>query len=202
MATRKRRTKAQLEAEQRAADQERIVAWADQHGAPISILSGWDPDTGTWANGSPIAQMLALIQGGNYLSTAAAAAGVKTIQQLVAKGAEYLVDAAEDRDYIDISVRPFVDLHRQIELAESLAEITLVQTVRNAAKNDPKYALSMLSRRFGQRWREQQAIFTGEETDERDAAVSQALTDPNFAMQLAALAHKLEDEAPSDDIDV
>ena len=198
---RKRRTKEELEAErvaaQQAADQAKVVLWADTHGAPIKLLIGWDPATGQWHPTSPIGQLLALVQANNFPSTAAKAVGLTTLNQLVAKGLEYLVDAAEDRDYIPVEVRPFIDLVRELDLAESVAEADLVNKVR-AGSNDPKIALALLGRRYASRWREQQQIFTGEQTDERDRAVSEALQDPNTALALAAVAHRIEDVTTND----
>ncbi len=194
MANRKRKTKAELQAEAKAAEQERVVVWAEQFGAPIAILQGWNIDDGTWHPQSPVGLMLqAIASRGAHITTAAQLGGLRNIMQLIARGHEYMVDAAEDRAYIPIDVRVFVDLVVQIEQAEALIEVELVKTVRDGAKTDPKIALAMLSRRFGQRWREQQAIFTADEHDERDAAVSKVLANPDAALALAEIAHEVED---------
>jgi hypothetical protein len=84
-----------------------------------------------------------------------------------------------------------------MDLAESVAEADLVNRVR-AGANDPKIALALLSRRYASRWREQQQIFTGDQADERDRAVSEALQDPNTALALATIAHNIEDVTPAD----
>lgn len=193
---RKRRTAAEVRADRAAkaeADQARVVLWADTHGAPLVILEGWDPDSGQWATTSPLGQMIALVRGGNFVGVAASYVGLRSIGAMIAKGREYAVDVAEDRAFIPIDIRPFIDLVRQIELAEAGAEFTLVKIVRDGANTDPKMALAFLARRFGQRWREQQTIFTSDEVDERDKAISDALTDPNIALQLADTAHAIED---------
>jgi hypothetical protein len=198
----KRKTKAQLAAEKLQADQERVVAWSSQFGAPITILQGWDPDTGLWDALSPVGVMLnAIEQRGAHITVAAQLATVRNVGQLMARGYEYLVEAPEDRMYIPIDVRVFVDLVNEIEHAEAKVEVDLVKTVRSAARSDPKIALAMLSRRFGQRWREQQAIFTADEHDERDAAVSKVLANPDAALALAEIAHQVENEVISSDPD-
>lgn len=187
-----------MAADRRKADQARVVQWADAYGAPLLILEGWDPDAGTWLAGSPIAQMLALITNGNFISVAASFVGLRSISQMLAKGHEFAVDLPEDRGYIPIDIRPFIDLVRQVELAEAGAEFTIVNVARRGAMRDPKLAMAFLSRRFGQRWREQQSIFTADDIDERDRAISAALQDPNLALQLAESAHAIEDHMGAD----
>jgi hypothetical protein len=198
MAVRKstRRTRDQVAADKRAADEALVVQWAETHGAPVSILIGWDPDTGEWSGDSPIGNMLKMIGGATFPTVAARAAGVWQLNELIAKGNEYRADAYENRAYIPIEVRPFIDLVTQIELVESLAEVDLVNTVRRAARLDAKLSLALLGRRFAIRWREQTAIYTPEGEDDRDRAVSEAIAgDPNTANELANLAHRIEDHA-------
>lgn len=200
MAARKerRKTGAELAAAQRQADEARVVQWADSYGAPLTILNGWNPDTGTWSPQSPVGMMLGLVQGSNFPSVAARLAGVQNLNGLLSKGQEYLIDLPEDRAYIPIDVRPFIDLVRAMDVAESFSESAMVKVVVAGAARDPKLALAFLSRRFGARWREQQTIFTGEETDDRDKAVSDALQDPNTALALAEVAHRIQDVGPTE----
>lgn len=195
----RRRTNAEVIADKQEAARVKVVQWADSYGAPILLLEGWDPTNGKWLSTSPVGTMLALINVGNFVSVAAALAGVRNLPSILAKGNEYLVDAPENRDYIPIEVRPFIDLVREVELNEAHGEAQIVKLVRRGADHDPKLALAFLSRRFGARWREQQAVFTGEEIDERDRAVSAALQDPNTALALAEVAHRIEDAAPAED---
>jgi len=196
---RQRRTRDEVAEARVATERERVVQWADSYGAPLLILEGWDPVVGKWLPASPIGQMLVLIQAGNFVSVASSFVGLRSVGAMLAKGSEYMIDATEDRAYIPIDVRPFIDLVREVELAESAAELTLVDVVRKGARSDPKLALAFLSRRFGSRWREQQLVFTSDEIDERDRAVSEALTDPNIALQLAEAAHAIEDRSRDDD---
>lgn len=200
MAARKqrRRTKDEVAAQLRAAAEVKVVQWAESYGAPVALLVGWDPATGKWETSSPVGMMIALVQSANFPTVAARLAGVNNLSGLLAKGNEYMLDLPEDRDYIPIEVRPFIDLVRQMDIAESFSEQELVDVVRKGSMRDPKLALAFLSRRYGSRWREQQTIFTGEDVDERDKAVSEALQDPNTAMALAAVAHRIQDATPTD----
>lgn len=199
MATRRRRkTKAELAAEARAAAEAKVVLWADTHGAPVKLLIGWDPVGGTWAVGSPVAQMLGLIQEANFPTVAARLAGISNLPSLLSKGAEYMQDQPEERDYIPVDVRPFIDLVREMDKAEAVCEVNVVKTVRRGALQDPKLGLAFLGRRFASRWREQQTIFTAEGVDERDLAISAAIADPNTAMALAQIGHAVEDRTPRD----
>lgn len=197
----KRRSKEEVAADRaakaRAADEAKVVLWADSHGAPVKLLVGWDPETGHWHPTSPVGKLLQLVQGNNFPSTAAKAVGMTNLPVLIAKGNEYLVDAVEERAYIPVDVRPFIDLVRELDLAEAVAEADLVNKVRSAS-GDPKIALALLGRRYASRWREQQQIFTGDTQDERDKAVSEALQDPNTALALAQVAHRIEDVSPED----
>lgn len=198
-ARRKRKTKAELAEARRLADEAKVVLWADTHGAPVKLLIGWNPDTGKWAPGSPVAQLLGLVQSANFPSVAARMAGISNLPSLLNKGAEYLDDLPEDRAFIPVDIRPFVDLVREMDIAESFCEIDVVKVAMRGARNDPKLALAFLARRFGSRWREQQTIFTGEDVDERDKAISEAIQDPNVAAALAQIGHRVEDAAPRDE---
>lgn len=194
----RRQTKVEVEAVQRAADEAKVVLWAESHGAPVKLLVGWDPDTGKWDKASPVGMMLGLVQQANFPTVAARLAGINNLPGLLAKGNEYVDDLPEDRSYVPVDVRPFIDLVREMDIAESYIEQELVGVIRKGAMNDPKLALQFLSRRFGSRWREQQQIFTGEDVDERDKAVSEALQDPNTALGLAQIAHRIQDQVPAD----
>lgn len=173
---------------------ERLVTWATTFGAPVIILEGWNPEDGTWSGKSPVGILIAMVSRGTFVTTAAKNAGVRDISKLLSRGAEYAHDAPEERAFIPIDILPFIDIARQVELAEAYHEYTLTNTVNKAALNDPDLALKMLARRHAARWREQATIYTPDVTDERDKAISRLIADdPAAAMALAALAHKIED---------
>lgn len=195
-ARRKRKSRDELDAEIRESREAKVVLWAETHGAPVALLVGWDPETGTWERGSPVATMLALIQEANFPTVAAKLAGLSNVPGLLAKGNEYMTDQPEDRAYIPVEVRPFIDLVREMDKAEAVCEVNIVKVVKGGALNDPKLGLAFLGRRFATRWREQQTIFTAEGVDERDKAISQAISDPNTAMALAQIGHAVEDKTP------
>jgi hypothetical protein len=178
-----------------------VVRWAVNHGAPIMLLDGWDPATGMWATTSPVGRMLQHVSDGSHVSVAAREAGIPYAERIVATGAEYGDGQPEDRDYIPIEVLPFIDFHRQVALAESGIEVELTSVVVTAARKDPAVAMQFLGRRFPARWREQQQVLTTGEVDERDAAITRAIEDPNVAMKLAEVAEHIEREAQRETVD-
>lgn len=199
MERRKRKTKAEVADERRKADETKVVTWAEQFGAPITLLIGWNPDTGKWSRESPVGLMINHVQHAVFPTTAARLAGVADLSRLLAKGAEYVQDAVEDRGYIPVEIRPFIDLVREMDIAEGQCEADVTNTAFRGAKRDPKLALTFLARRFPARWREQSAVFAADGPDERDKAVSDALGDPNTAAALAEIGHRIEDATVRED---
>lgn len=192
----KRRTKAQIAAERELAERDRVVLWANNFGAPIRILEGWDPDSGDWTGGSPVGVMLqSIAKHGDHVTMAAKLVGISGIVELRSRGQEYLSEAAENREYIPIDMRPFIDLAVQIDKAEAIVHSNWAKSVAEGAKADPRLALAALGRRFPALWREQQSILTTSEFDEHDLAVTKLLADPDKALALAEMAHDIEDEA-------
>lgn len=177
--------------------EERVVQWATTHGAPIRLLEGWDPDSGDWANGSPIADMLADIARGAPIATSARRQRFWDINEIMYRGAEYAT--SEDRMRLPVEVRPLVDLYHLVNIHESGAEIDLSTSVYDKAMTDGKLGLDFLGRRWPSRWREQQQISTAEENDEREAAVSALISDPAAAMALAEMATRIEDQIEADE---
>lgn len=199
----RRRSKAEREADE-VARRERVeaeeaaqrIAWSVAHGAPLTILDGWNPDTGTWAATSPVGKMLTFIGNGAHLPVAARLADVAAegggIGRMQSKGAEYAAATVNGRMELEPDVRVFADLHRQITVAEAWLEVSTVSGVQNKLRNDPELALKFLARRFPARWREQNAILIAEESDGTDAAITQAILDPNVALHLAKVAESVE----------
>lgn len=184
--------------------QERAVKWAVAYGAPIAMLSGWDPKTGLWAKGSPVGDMLIDIrESGLPLAAAAKRHDVRRVGELVARGNEYLSDEelSEDRMLILVGQRAFVDLTLQVRFADAEAEFGPVEVLYKAALENPRDALAYLARRFPERWRDQPDVMQPLEEDPRDVAVHQLLQDPNMAMKMAAVARQVADLAAAADPD-
>lgn len=175
------------------ARQAKVIRWATTHGAPIRILVGWDPDAGTWENDSPVAKMVRDIEKGVHVSVAGRRHNITGVSELHFKGAEY-AQQSEERSAIPVDQRVFVDLFRVIEVAESTAEIDLSTNVYEKALTDGKLGLDYLSRRWPNRWKEQQGLVSIDEEDQRERAVSNLLSDPEKAAALAAMADDIEDE--------
>lgn len=172
--------------------EDKVVRWATAHGSPVRMLIGWNPETGEWADGSPIAQVLADIARGAHVAVTARRHGFGSISEMLLKGAEY-ADVSEDRSLIPIEVLPLVDLYHLVNFHEAGSEIELSTSVYDEAMKDGKLGIQFLGRRWPARWREQQAISAIDEDDQREAAISELITDPAAAMQLAAMAAKIED---------
>lgn len=202
-----RRSKAQREADEAARqaalendERQRRVTWSVTYGAPIMILDGYDPDTGTWSPTSPIGRILTFVGNGSHLGVAANLAGVYRISNLYARGAEYDAEAA-DRTDLEPDERVFADLFRQITIAESFFEVNTVANITKRLNADPDLAMKFLARRFPARWREQTAMLFPEERDLTDDAITNAISDPNVAMHLAAVAASVESARLAEDED-
>jgi hypothetical protein len=177
----------------------RVVQWATTHGAPVKMLDGWNPDTGEWTQSSPIGEMLTDIAEGVHVTVAAKRWGINHITQLLSRCSDFAETAVEERDWVQMEARPFVDLHRAIEAREGGIEAEMVGVVVKKARSDAGTAMMFLGRRFPSRWREQQQILTTEDVDQRDEAVSRLLQDPNLAMQLAEIADWVEEQVTNDE---
>lgn len=178
--------------------EEKVLKWATSHGAPIRLLIGWDPDEGTWAENSPVSDMLADIERGTHVSVAARRFTIENIVDQQFKGAEY-GEQSEFREHIPIDQRVFVDLYRSIERAESDAESNLSNSVYEKALNDGKLGLDFLSRRWPNRWKEQPIIATTNDDEVRARAVKKLVEDPEAAMALAKYASQIEDEIEAEE---
>jgi hypothetical protein len=180
------------------------LKWSRTHGAPIMVLSGWDPKMGEWAKGSPVGDMLIdMREDGLHMAAAARRHDVRRITELVSKGYDYMSDEgiSEDRLLIPVDQRVFVDLALQVQFAEGEAEHGPVKVLFKAALDSPRDALAYLARRFPERWRDQPDAALVLEKDPRDVAVDQLLQDPNMAMKLGVIARKAAELAASADPD-
>jgi hypothetical protein len=186
--------------------QERALTWAASQGAPILVLDGWDPDTGTWEEGSPIAAMLdTMRRSAAPPALAAKLHGVRGIDELVHKGRDLFANpnTSEDRRLVPIEVRPFLDLARQVDRVEAEVEIEVIRFIYEAASQDPKLSLRFLEKRFPQRWSGRHVpTVTVEPTmtverDRRWRAIDRVMEDPEVADQLAQMARWVNDPESS-----
>lgn len=184
-----KRAREQQDAERQAAI-ERAVVWATTHGAPLKLLDGWNPDTGEWTPTSPVGQLIGWVANGSHIGPAGRVTGLPEAPKLFARGAEFALDAAEDRAYIPIDQRPFVDFYRRVATVEALSEVQMVsKAYTSALKDDADTMLRYLGRRWPSRWREQTGLAVGpDDRDEFEAAITAAIEDPNVAARLAEVA--------------
>ena len=178
------------------------MTWAAEYGAPLMFIEGWDPDSGEWAETSPVGKMLARIRKGAPISSAARRYDVRRIGDLLRKGRDFLADStiSEDRDLIPLDARPFIDLALSIDEAETECELTIAEMYYEAAvgtedtPGDPTKGMVFLGRRYPENWREQRELVASVEYDPRKAAMDELLSDPNTSAALADLADRALDK--------
>ena len=164
-------------------------------GRAPAILVGWNRESGEWSNDSPAGRVVAAVRAGNYLNAAAAYARLNrnTVFNWLARGREAM-PSGEDWEREDISVdeRPYVDFLGAIAFADGAFEVELVTMTLQAAREDKKFALQVLGRKYGH-WRESTKLtVTDDDTDALTAAALQA--DPSLVAKAAQLAHEIEDQ--------
>lgn len=163
-------------------------------GRPSPILVGWEPATGEWQSDSPAGRVIAAVRAGNYLNAAAAYARLNrnTVFNWLARGREALPEGEDwERADIDVNVRPYVDFLGAIAFADGAFEVELVTLTLQAAREDKRFALQVLARKYGH-WRESTKLtVTDDETDALTAAALQS--DPALVAKAAQLAHEIED---------
>lgn len=167
---------------------------ADKQGRPSLILVGYDRDRGEWANDSPAGRVVAAVRAGNYLNAAAAFARLNrnTVFNWLARGREAQPEGEWERSDVEVSELPYVDFLGAIAFADGAFEVELVTLTLQAAREDKKFALSVLGRKYGH-WRESTKL-TVTDGDEADALTAAALhADPALVAKAAALAHEIED---------
>lgn len=194
-----------LTAAQRAELEERnrALQWSAEYAAPMRFIEGWDPDTGKWAEDSPVDLLLQKIGKGLHRRPAAGYAGIDNLDRLLSRGNDYRNSdgASEDRSLIPIEVRPFVDLSNALRYAEAALHASKVEILAEKADEDMNVMLRYLARRFPDEWREQQEIITEAETDPRHAAMREVMRDPNNALKMAEIAEKANDLVSRSNVD-
>jgi hypothetical protein len=163
--------------------------------APIWMLDGWNLETGTWDEGSPIAMILADIRNaGVDLDGAAKRRQMRGVTELVSRGRDLLrsLDIMEDRLAVPVEVRPLIDLTVQLDQAEVDFRSRLLERYLAAALTDPRLIPSALKLRFPDWWSRQSQPTETDEENPHDVAWREALKDPNFALDAAALACRVD----------
>jgi len=163
-------------------------------GRAPAILVGWNKENGEWSSDSPAGRVVAAVRAGNYLNAAAAYARLNrnTVFNWLARGREQ-VPSGEDweREDIPVDERPYVDFLGAIAFADGAFEVELVTMTLQAAREDKKFALQVLGRKYGH-WRESTKLTVSD--DDSDALTAAALqADPGLVAKAAQLAHEIED---------
>src|SRR5689334_19223685 len=99
-----------------------------------------------------------LVRAGNYIETAAKAAGIhkSTYYSWLRRGEEAAEAESRDEPVTDEEAA-FVDFYRQVSQAEGQAEADALAAVREADKGWQAH-MTYLERRFANRWRQQSGI--------------------------------------------
>jgi hypothetical protein len=161
---------------------------------PSLILDGWDPATGEWAPSSPAGKLIMAVRAGNFINGAAAYARINrgTAFKWLARGREHrpLDDNATRLD-VPEEHRPYVDFVEAVAHADGSFEVELVTLTLSAARQDNKFALQILARKYPQ-WRESTRV---QVTDDRgeDLTMAALHSDPALVARAAQLAHEIED---------
>jgi transposase len=100
-------------------------------------------------------RLVELVRAGNYVETAAKAAGIHkaTYYSWMSRG-EQAAEALSKGDAVDDEEAAFADFFNQVSQAEAIAEADAVAAVRAADKGWQAH-MTYLERRFSSRWRQQ-----------------------------------------------
>lgn len=158
------------------------------------IEDGWDESAGSWTSGSPVGRYLAAMRAGASPPSAAAYAGVgrPTVTAWTARGREYRPDVEPRREDVPADQRVYVDFVTAAEASEGSLEVELSGLAVSAAREDPKFALSVLRQRFPH-WRDALHVSIDADVIEEDELVDLLEADPMSLAVIADLAHRLED---------
>src|SRR4051812_5801393 len=121
-------------------------------------------------------RIVGLVEAGNYIETAAKAAGIhkSTYYSWMSRG-EAAAEAEGRRDPISGEEGDFADFSRRISQAEGIAEVNAVAAVREADKGWQAH-MTYLERRFATRWRQQSGIRYAKEPEGRGETLEQLVS--------------------------
>jgi hypothetical protein len=113
------------------------------------------PRTRATFNPELTTRIVELVEAGNYIETAAKAAGIhkSTYYSWMNRG-EAAAEAEGRGDPVSGEELGFADFYRRVSQAEGLAEVNAVAAVREADKGWQAH-MTYLERRFANRWRQQ-----------------------------------------------
>jgi transposase len=113
------------------------------------------PRTRTTLNPALTGRIVELVQAGNYIETAAKAAGIhkSTYYSWMNRG-EKAAEAIGRGDPVSEDEAAFADFYNQVSQAEAVAETNAVAAVREADRGWQAH-MTYLERRFSSRWRQQ-----------------------------------------------
>lgn len=111
--------------------------------------------TRTTLNHTLTERIVELVQAGNYIETAAKAAGIhkSTYYSWMNRG-EKAAEAQSKGDPVSDDEAAFADFYNQVSQAEAVAETNAVAAVREADRGWQAH-MTYLERRFATRWRQQ-----------------------------------------------
>ena len=147
-------------------------------------------------------RILSSLRAGNYLETAASAAGVspRLVRQWLQRGG---AAARRDEDGLPVArkERVYLEFWQSAEAARSEAEERDVAHIARFARRDWRAAAWRLERRHAERWGRHATIehgFAAETLDAGRALLRQAMGDDEARRHLDALASRLAGDADGD----
>src|SRR3954454_5645656 len=121
-------------------------------------------------------RIVELVRAGNYVETAAKAAGIhkSTYYSWMRRGEE-AAEAENRGDPVADADAAFADFYRQVSQAEGQAEADAVAAVREADRGWQAH-MTYLERRFATRWRQQSGIRYAKEPEGRGETLEQLVS--------------------------
>jgi len=113
-----------------------------------------------------------LVRAGNYIETAAKAAGIhKSTYYAWMERGEAAAEAISRGEAVSDEEAAFADFYERVKIAEGLAEVDAIAAVREADRGWQAH-MTYLERRFADRWRQQSGV-RHVKSDERNESLEE-----------------------------
>lgn len=157
------------------------------------ILEGYNWKDASWAPTSIVGQILGAVRSGAHHKAAAERGGISasTLSTWVARGKEHWPDdGLVKSSQVPREHRPYVAFVQALQARTAGAEVELTNLAMQAAREDKKFALTLLKSRYPH-WRDSTRIEMS--ATDIDDPVALLRNNPAIIAKLAELAHDIED---------
>lgn len=157
------------------------------------ILEGYNWKNAAWSPTSVVGQILGAVRSGAHHKAAAERAGISasTLGSWVARGKEHWPDdGLVKSSQVPREHRPYVAFVKALQERTAGAEVELTNLAMQAAREDKKFALTLLKSRYPH-WRDSTRIEMS--STDIDDPVALLRNNPAIIAKLAELAHDIED---------